>query len=184
MPRWCALQRSYGVGGVKPARRRGGAGSAARRTSRPAHLIAVYRTGLRCIGRLHGSRQLCDQHSRRRRVRLSSALGRRASPISWRCSFKDSPQNSVSRPGRILAELSREHAPKPVAFAMWIVSEFGAMATDLAEFLGAIVALQLTLSRSDACGRHSDGRHYVRDSFAASLRFPHDGKRSSVRSSA
>lgn len=45
--------------------------------------------------------------------------------------------------GKNLAELSRESVPKPVALGMWIVSEFGAMATDLAEFLGAIVALYL-----------------------------------------
>ncbi|HZV77135.1 MAG TPA: Nramp family divalent metal transporter [Candidatus Babeliales bacterium] len=45
--------------------------------------------------------------------------------------------------GKNLAELSREHAPKPVALGMWIVSELGAMATDLAEFLGAIVGLYL-----------------------------------------
>jgi manganese transport protein len=45
--------------------------------------------------------------------------------------------------GKNLAELSRENTSKPVAFAMWIVAELGAMATDLAEFLGAIVALYL-----------------------------------------
>jgi manganese transport protein len=45
--------------------------------------------------------------------------------------------------GKNLAELTRENVPKPVALAMWVVSEFGAMATDLAEFLGAIVALYL-----------------------------------------
>jgi manganese transport protein len=45
--------------------------------------------------------------------------------------------------GRNLAELSRDHAPKPVALGMWVVSEFGAMATDLAEFLGAIIAFYL-----------------------------------------
>jgi len=45
--------------------------------------------------------------------------------------------------GRNLAELAREHAPKPLAITMWIVSEVGAMATDLAEFLGAIIALYL-----------------------------------------
>src|SRR5690242_3281993 len=45
--------------------------------------------------------------------------------------------------GKNLAELCREHAARPVAFVMWIVSELGAMATDLAEFLGAIVALYL-----------------------------------------
>ncbi|HZY95821.1 MAG TPA: Nramp family divalent metal transporter [Candidatus Cybelea sp.] len=45
--------------------------------------------------------------------------------------------------GKNLAELSRENVPKPIAYAMWVVSEFGAMATDLAEFLGAIIALYL-----------------------------------------
>ena len=45
--------------------------------------------------------------------------------------------------GKNLAELSREQAPRPVALTMWVVSEFGAMATDLAEFLGAIIALNL-----------------------------------------
>ncbi|MGC9993465.1 MAG: Nramp family divalent metal transporter [Candidatus Cybelea sp.] len=45
--------------------------------------------------------------------------------------------------GRNLAELSRDNAPKPVVISMWIVSEVGAMATDLAEFLGAIIGLYL-----------------------------------------
>ncbi|MGA8325560.1 MAG: Nramp family divalent metal transporter [Candidatus Cybelea sp.] len=45
--------------------------------------------------------------------------------------------------GKNLAELARERVPKPVALGMWIVSEFGAMATDLAEFLGAVIALYL-----------------------------------------
>ncbi|HEY1867630.1 MAG TPA: Nramp family divalent metal transporter [Candidatus Cybelea sp.] len=44
--------------------------------------------------------------------------------------------------GKNLAELSREHAPR-LAVGMWIVSEVGAMATDLAEFLGPIVAFYL-----------------------------------------
>ncbi len=45
--------------------------------------------------------------------------------------------------GKNLAELSREHAPKSVGMGMWVASEFGAMATDLAEFLGAMVGLHL-----------------------------------------
>jgi manganese transport protein len=45
--------------------------------------------------------------------------------------------------GKNLAELSREHTTRPVAIAMWVVSEIGAMATDLAEFLGVIIALYL-----------------------------------------
>ncbi|HVR46186.1 MAG TPA: Nramp family divalent metal transporter [Candidatus Binatia bacterium] len=45
--------------------------------------------------------------------------------------------------GKNLAELSREHTPRSVSLGMWIVSEIGAMATDLAEFLGVIIALYL-----------------------------------------
>jgi manganese transport protein len=47
--------------------------------------------------------------------------------------------------GRNLAELCRDHFPKPVVFAMWIVSEIAAMATDLAEFVGGAIGLSLLL---------------------------------------
>ncbi|PZO66844.1 MAG: divalent metal cation transporter [Paracoccus denitrificans] len=45
--------------------------------------------------------------------------------------------------GRNLAELSRDHFPRPVVWIMWIVSEIAAMATDLAEFLGGAIGLSL-----------------------------------------
>ena len=45
--------------------------------------------------------------------------------------------------GKNLAELCRQEFRKPVVYAMWIVSEFMAMATDLAEFLGASIAINL-----------------------------------------
>jgi manganese transport protein len=45
--------------------------------------------------------------------------------------------------GRNLAELCRERFSRPVAIAMWIVSEIAAMATDLAEFLGGAIGLSL-----------------------------------------
>jgi manganese transport protein len=45
--------------------------------------------------------------------------------------------------GKNLAELCREHFSKPVVYVMWIISEIGAMATDLAEFLGASIGLNL-----------------------------------------
>src|SRR5246127_3591352 len=45
--------------------------------------------------------------------------------------------------GRNLAELSRERFPQPMVWAMWVVSEIGAMATDLAEFLGGAIGLSL-----------------------------------------
>jgi manganese transport protein len=45
--------------------------------------------------------------------------------------------------GRNLAEMCREQFPRPVVWAMWVVSEIAAMATDLAEFLGGAVGLSL-----------------------------------------
>lgn len=45
--------------------------------------------------------------------------------------------------GKNLAELCRDNFPKPVVFAMWVVSEIAAMATDLAEFLGGAIGLAL-----------------------------------------
>src|ERR1700686_4002640 len=45
--------------------------------------------------------------------------------------------------GRNLAEMCREQFPRPVVWAMWIISEIAAMATDLAEFLGGAIGLSL-----------------------------------------
>jgi manganese transport protein len=45
--------------------------------------------------------------------------------------------------GRNLAELSREHFPRPVVWGMWAASEIAAMATDLAEFLGCAIGFSL-----------------------------------------
>ena len=45
--------------------------------------------------------------------------------------------------GRSLAELCRAHFPGPLVIAMWVASEIAAMATDLAETIGAAVALSL-----------------------------------------
>jgi manganese transport protein len=47
--------------------------------------------------------------------------------------------------GRNLAEMCRDRFPTPVVWALWIVSEVAAMATDLAEFLGAAIGLSLLL---------------------------------------
>ena len=45
--------------------------------------------------------------------------------------------------GHNLAELCREHFPQPVVWGMWLLAEVVAMATDLAEFLGAAIGFQL-----------------------------------------
>jgi manganese transport protein len=45
--------------------------------------------------------------------------------------------------GRNLAEMCRDQFPPSVVWAMWVVSEVAAMATDLAEFLGGAIGLAL-----------------------------------------
>jgi manganese transport protein len=45
--------------------------------------------------------------------------------------------------GRSLAQLSRRCFPLPVVIAMWLVSEVAAIATDLAELVGAAIGLSL-----------------------------------------
>ena len=45
--------------------------------------------------------------------------------------------------GRDLPELCREHLPRPVSRGLWVQAEIIAMATDLAEFVGAAVGLNL-----------------------------------------
>jgi manganese transport protein len=45
--------------------------------------------------------------------------------------------------GKSLPELCREHFPKPVTAGLWVQAEAIAIATDLAEFVGAAIALNL-----------------------------------------
>jgi len=45
--------------------------------------------------------------------------------------------------GRNLAELCRDHFPKPVVWGMWVLMELVAIATDLAEFIGAAIGFNL-----------------------------------------
>ncbi len=47
--------------------------------------------------------------------------------------------------GKSLAAQCRDRFPRPLVLAMWVVSEIAAMATDLAEFLGASLGLSLLL---------------------------------------
>ncbi len=45
--------------------------------------------------------------------------------------------------GHNLAELCRQHFPRPIVWGMWVLMEIVAIATDLAEFLGAALGFQL-----------------------------------------
>ncbi|HUN32922.1 MAG TPA: Nramp family divalent metal transporter [Trebonia sp.] len=50
--------------------------------------------------------------------------------------------------GRSLPEICRERFPRPVVIGLWVQAEAVAMATDLAEFVGAAVGLQLVFGLS------------------------------------
>jgi manganese transport protein len=45
--------------------------------------------------------------------------------------------------GQSLAALCRDHLPRPVVIAMWLASEVAAMATDLAETIGAAIGISV-----------------------------------------
>ncbi len=51
-----------------------------------------------------------------------------------------------------MPQLCREYLPKRVSVGLWVVAEIGAMATDLAEFLGAAVGLNLLFAYATASG--------------------------------
>jgi len=59
--------------------------------------------------------------------------------------------------GRSLARLSRELLPPVVVYPMWIVSEIGALATDLAELLGAGLGVAMLLGTSLLAGTIAAG---------------------------
>jgi manganese transport protein len=65
--------------------------------------------------------------------------------------------------GRNLAELCRDHFPRPVAWGLWVQAELIAMATDLAEFVGAAIALNLLFHVPPLLGRAHHGGHRLRD---------------------
>jgi manganese transport protein len=48
--------------------------------------------------------------------------------------------------GHTLPELCRQHFPRPVTIGLWVQAEAIAIATDLAEFVGAAIALNLLFS--------------------------------------
>ena len=142
MPKWCALERSYGVGASSPQ-----VVAAAR------DVLAGNRRGWRRLLPFAGpafvvSIAYMDPGNFATNIQGGANFGYR---LLWvvvlanltAMLFQGLSAKLGIATGRNLAELSREHTPKAVAMGMWVVSEFGAMATDLAEFLGAIVGLYL-----------------------------------------
>lgn len=142
MRRWCALQRSFGVGSGSP------------RVVAAAHeALAGKRRGIAALLPFAGpafvaSVAYMDPGNFATNIAGGARFGYR---LLWvvvlanlmAMLFQGLSAKLGIATGKNLAELSRENTSKPVALTMWIVAEVGAMATDLAEFLGAIVALYL-----------------------------------------
>ena len=136
------MQRSYGVGGPSP-----------RVVAAANKVLAGNRGGLRALLPFAGpafvaSVAYMDPGNFATNIQGGAAFGYR---LLWvvvlanlmAMLFQGLSAKLGIATGKNLAELSRENAPKPVVLSMWVVSEIGAMATDLAEFLGAIIGLYL-----------------------------------------
>ena len=62
---------------------------------------------------------------------------------------------------RDLAQACRETYPRPVSYALWVLCEIAIAACDLAEVLGAAIALNLLFPYSAAHRRAAHGRRHT-----------------------
>ena len=110
----------------------------------PVPPVAVRRAGGDRLDRLHGPRQF--RHNIQAGAKYGYALlwvVLLANMVAMLFQALSAKLGIVT--GRNLAEMCHEHFPLPVVYALWIVSEVAAMATDLAEFLGGAIGLSLLL---------------------------------------
>ena len=77
--------------------------------------------------------------------------------------------------GRNLPELIRDHFPRWLVWPLWIVSEVMAMATDLAEFVGASVGFNLLFHVPLLAGRRADRHLHLRHALPAEAWLPSAG---------
>jgi manganese transport protein len=139
---WCGLQRSYGVGT-----------RSARVVAAAQDVLAGRRRGLRALLPFTGpafvaSVAYMDPGNFATNIQGGASFGYRLLWIVVLANLTAMLFQGLSAKlgiatGKNLAELARQETSRPVALAMWVVSEFGAMATDLAEFLGVIIGLYL-----------------------------------------
>jgi manganese transport protein len=92
--------------------------------------------------RLHGFGKSCNQHSGRRRI-CCALLWVALAACLVAALFQGLAAKVGIATGRSLAELCREHFAPPIVFSMWLASEVAAIATELAELLGAGLGLTL-----------------------------------------
>ena len=75
--------------------------------------------------------------------------------------------------GRDLAQACRETYPRPVTLALWVLCEIAIAACDLAEVLGAAIALNMLFHIPLLVGRAAHRRRYAAAAGVSELRHPH-----------
>ena len=116
---------------------------ARRPPSRPARLPAVRRPGGHRLDRLYGSGQFRHQHPGRRAIRLHPAVGGPARQLIAMLFQALSAKLGIVTGQNLARDVPRHISRRPLVWAMWVISEIAAMATDLAEFLGGAIGLSL-----------------------------------------
>ena len=101
------------------------------------------RAGLRRVDRLRGSGELCHQHPGRVGVRISASLGRGRRERHGHGRFNTSRPSWAWSTGQNLPEICRARSGHVRGPCLWIQAEIMAIATDLAELVGAALGLNL-----------------------------------------
>src|SRR5579885_1940764 len=104
--------------------------------------VRLLRPGLSGQRRLHGPRQLGHRSCRRLGLRLPPSMGSVLSNLMAILLQTLAARLGIVS-GRDLAQACREAYPRPVCHALWILCEIAIAACDLAEVLGAAIALRL-----------------------------------------
>ena len=102
----------------------------------------ICRAGIPGGGRLHGSRQLGHRHRGRRKVRLTLLSVIMLSNLMAILLQSLSARLGIAS-GRDLAQACRDGYSRRTTFVLWVICEIAIAACDLAEVLGAAIALQL-----------------------------------------
>ena len=135
-----ALERAPGSTWWRTAPERAGADPRPRPRARAA---AAARPGVRGLHRLRRPRQLRHEHLRRRQVRLHAAVGDRRREPDGDADPEPHGQGRHRHGHATWPSCAASTSRGRSAPGLWVQAELIAMATDLAEFIGAAIALNL-----------------------------------------
>ena len=133
------------------------------RPSRPhaARKMVVSRARLRRLGGLHGPGKFRHEHRGRARVSATNCCGCCCGRMPWPFWCSIWRRNWESRRAARFPKIAASEFSRPMTIVLWLAAEIAAMATDLAEFLGAALGFYLLIRNSHAAGR--GGHRRVRD---------------------